>query len=90
VPTDFRITVQGHLDQHWSAWFEGLTINNGKDGQTVLAGRLADQAALFGVLAKIRDLGLPMIAVVPAHTDTGERAGAPCAAPAPAHRGTES
>jgi hypothetical protein len=56
-PQDYAITVQGHLDAHWSAWFDDLTITNGPNGEAVLAGPLRDQAALHGVLAKLRDLG---------------------------------
>ena len=63
MPTAYAITVKGHLPDHWSAWFEGLTITNGANGEAVLAGPLVDQAALHGVLIKIRDLGLPLLAV---------------------------
>ncbi len=66
MPINYIITVRGHLHDHWAAWFEGLTITNGPDGETTLAGPVADQAALHGLLMKIRDLGLPLIAVVPA------------------------
>ena len=59
----YRIRVKGHLDDHWSDWFSGLTICNEAYGEAVLAGPLADQAALHGVLMKIRDLGLPLLAV---------------------------
>ena len=65
MPTSYVITVRGHLDHHWSVWFEGLTITNGDNGEALLTGPVADQAALHGLLAKIRDLGLPLIAVVP-------------------------
>ena len=58
---EFRI--QGHLDNTWSAWFDGLAITHVADGDTVLAGDLPDQAALHGVLIKVRDLGLPLFAV---------------------------
>jgi hypothetical protein len=58
-----RITVERHLDVTWSEWFEGLTIRNLDNGQAVLSGPLVDQAALHGVLAKIRDLGLPLTEV---------------------------
>jgi hypothetical protein len=68
MPTVYVITVKGHLDDHWSAWFEGLTITNGANGEAMLAGLIVDQAALHGVLVKIRDLGLPLIAVVPGNT----------------------
>jgi hypothetical protein len=61
----YHITIDGHLEAHWSAWFDGLSIANLANGSTLLAGPLVDQAALFGVLIKIRDLGLPLIAVQP-------------------------
>jgi hypothetical protein len=61
--TYYKITIQGHLDQHWSAWFDNMTINNEANGEMVLCGPLVDQAALHGVLMKIRDLGLPLIGV---------------------------
>jgi hypothetical protein len=65
MSTSYVITIRGHLDHHWSVWFEGLTITNGDNGETMLAGPVADQAVLHGLLAKIRDLGLPLVAVVP-------------------------
>ena len=68
MPTSYVITVRGHLDHHWSVWFEGLTITNGDNGEATLVGPVADQAALHGLLIKIRDLGLPLIAVVPGST----------------------
>lgn len=55
-----EIRVAGHLDASWSAWFDGLAIRHAADGDTVLAGRLADQAALHGALARVRDLGLDL------------------------------
>ena len=61
----YLITVKGHLDDHWSAWFEGLTITNGANGEAMLAGPVMDQAALHGLLVKIRDLGMPLVAVMP-------------------------
>ena len=63
MPTYYLITIKGHLDNHWSAWFDNMTISNEAHGEAVLAGPLADQAALHGVLIKIRDLGLPLIAM---------------------------
>ncbi len=62
----YHIRVQGHLDATWAAWFEPLTITNAANGEAVLAGEVADQSALHGLLIKIRDLGLPLIAVHPA------------------------
>ena len=58
-----EIRVRGHLDDVWSAWFDGLAIARTEDGETVLAGELPDQAALHGALTKVRDLGLPLLAV---------------------------
>ncbi len=65
MSTSYVITIRGHLDQHWSCWFDGLTITNVADGNTVLSGWIMDQAALHGVLAKLRDLGIPLLAVQP-------------------------
>jgi hypothetical protein len=59
----YQIRVRGHLDRTWSAWFDGLTITTMANGDTVLAGPIADQAALHGVLTKVRNLGLPLLAV---------------------------
>jgi hypothetical protein len=61
----YYITVQGHLDGTWSEWFDGLTITNQENGTTVLAGHIVDQTALHGVLNKVRDLSLPLVAVHP-------------------------
>ena len=58
-----EIRVRGQLDGTWSAWFAGLAVTNTEDGEAVLAGELADQAALHGVLIKVRDLGLPLLGV---------------------------
>ena len=59
----YRIRVSGHLDDRWSDWLEGLAIQRQDDGTTVLVGPVVDQAALHGVIARIRDLGLPLLAV---------------------------
>ena len=58
----YEIRVKGELDQRWQAWFEGMTITIGED-ETLISGLVADQAALHSVLNKIRDLGLPLLAV---------------------------
>ena len=63
MPDIYRIRVQGHFDRDWSAWFDGMTISNQPNGEAVLLGPLIDQAALYGLLIKIRDLGLPLLAV---------------------------
>jgi len=60
----YHIRVKGHLDSQWSAWFDQLAISNEANGEAVLVGPLTDQAALHGVLIRIRDLGLPLIAAV--------------------------
>ena len=57
------ITVKGHLDERWSDWFDGLTITNLETGEAALVGHLPDQAALHGMLAKVRDLGLTLVSV---------------------------
>jgi hypothetical protein len=69
MPSYYQITIKGHLDTHWSAWFDGLTISNEANGEAILRGPLADQAALHGVLIKIRDLGLPLLALTRIATD---------------------
>ena len=69
MDTYYHIRVKGHLDSHWSAWFDNLTISNQANGEAVLCGRLPDQAALHGALIKIRDLGLPLLAVTTVTAD---------------------
>ena len=59
----YQIRVEGHLDHQWTDWFEGLTINLEEDGEMLLTGPLVDQAALFGLLKKVRDLGMPLVSV---------------------------
>lgn len=59
----YEIRVKGHLDGRWSEWFDGLEISNLENGEAVLSGEVVDQAALHGVLIKVRDLGLPLVAV---------------------------
>ena len=63
APARYEIRVRGVLDRHWSAWFEGLELRSEPGGITVLAGPVADQAALHGLLAKVGDLGLPLLSV---------------------------
>jgi hypothetical protein len=72
MTTHYQIRIQGHLDTGWALWFDGLTISHESDGSSVLSGEIADQAALHGVLGKIRDLGLTLIAVHPLEQRTGE------------------
>jgi hypothetical protein len=59
----YEIRVKGVLDGRWSAWFDGLQVTSDQRGQTSIAGRVTDQAALHGLLAKVRDLGLELLEV---------------------------
>lgn len=63
TPAHYEIRLAGHLDRHWSAWFDGLALTLEDDGTTTLQGPVADQAALHGLLAKVRDLGVFLISV---------------------------
>jgi hypothetical protein len=69
MDTYYHVRIKGHLDSHWSAWFDNLTISNQANGEAVLRGWLPDQAALHGVLIKIRDLGLPLLAITTVAAD---------------------
>ena len=62
-PGQYEIRLKGHLHSRWSAWFDGLSLTNESDGTTIIHGPVADQAALYGLLQKTRDLGLPLISV---------------------------
>ena len=62
-PARYRIRIRGHLDPVWSTWFDSLTVTQADDGTTELAGPLADQAALLGLLARLRDLGATLLLV---------------------------
>jgi hypothetical protein len=59
----YELRVEGILDEHWSAWFDGMQIASQPDGVTIIAGPVTDEAALHGLIAKVRDLGLPLISV---------------------------
>lgn len=64
----YEVRVQGHLEDHWSEWLGGLAVQRREDGTTVLVGPVVDQAALHGVISRIRDLGVPLLSVRrPAH-----------------------
>lgn len=62
-PVVYQIRLKGHMGQQWRTWFEGLTIRLEENGETLLTGSVLDQAALHGLLKKVRDLGLPLLAV---------------------------
>jgi hypothetical protein len=64
-PGLYEIRLKGHLDDQWSDWFGGLTITLEEDGNTLLTGPVIDQAALHGLLKKVRDLGMPLVSVRP-------------------------
>jgi hypothetical protein len=62
-PLAYQIRIEGHLGQQWTDWFEGLVLTLEEDGNTLLTGSVADQAALHGLLKKIRDLGIVLVSV---------------------------
>ena len=62
-PERYEIRIKGHLDDKWADWFEGLTITREDNGETLLIGPVVDQAALHGLLRKVRDLGMPLLSV---------------------------
>ena len=72
-PGRYEIRLRGHLDSRWAAWFDGLSLSNENDGTTVIGGPVADQAALHGLLQKVRDLGLPLVSVTEVQPDQPER-----------------
>lgn len=63
-PGLYEIRLKGHLDNRWANWFGGLTITREDNGETLLSGPVVDQAALHGLLRKVRDLGLPLVSVI--------------------------
>ena len=71
----YLIRVKGHLGQQWNEWFDGFTITNVDQGEAILCGINVDQAALHGVLMKVRDLGLPLLAVNQAPPDGAHEQG---------------
>jgi len=69
----YEIRLKGHLDAHWADRFENLTITLEENGNTLLSGPMADQAALHGLLKKVRDLGMPLVSVVPVKSNRSEK-----------------
>ena len=68
-PMVYQIRIKGHLSHLWAGWFEGLTITLEEDGNTLLTGIVIDQAALHGLLKKVRDLGMPLLSVNRVNSD---------------------
>lgn len=62
--TNYQIRLKGHLECQWTDWFDGMTVTLEEDGETLLTGPVADQAALYGLLKKVRDLGMPLLSVM--------------------------
>jgi hypothetical protein len=71
-PGLYEIRIKGHLEDRWADWFEGMTITLEEDGDTLLSGPVADQAALHGLLKRVRDLGLPLLSVNSVDPDAEE------------------
>lgn len=69
----YEIVVNGHLGARWATWFDGFAITSGADGTTVLRGSVVDQAALHGLLQRLRDIGIPLISLTPVEALTHER-----------------
>jgi hypothetical protein len=72
-PVVYEIRIGGRLGSQWMDWFEGLAISVEASGNTLITGPVADQAALFGLLKKVRDLGIPLVSVIPLETDQSEQ-----------------
>lgn len=72
-PLAYQIRVKGHLGVEWTDWFGGLTITLEENGETLLTGPVIDQAALHGLLKKVRDLGLTLVSVNPVEPDLGDK-----------------
>src|SRR5690349_15299887 len=71
-PRWYQIRIQGRLGQQWTGWFEELTLTLEEDGNTLLTGPVIDQAALHGILKKVRDLGIPLLSVTSIGSDSQE------------------
>jgi len=71
-PVVYQIRIKGHLGHQWTDWFEGLAITLEDNGDTLLTGPVIDQAALHGLLKKVRDLGMPLVSVIPLEHDQAD------------------
>ncbi len=74
-PTLYQIRIKGHLSGQWDDWFAGFTVTLEKDGNTLLTGMVSDQAALLGLIKKVRDLGLTLISVSPVQPSPADTPG---------------
>jgi len=72
-PAIYEIRVEGHLGHAWTGWFEGLSIALEDDGDTVMTGAVVDQAALHGLLKRVRDIGVPLVSVIRLEPDPAPR-----------------
>ena len=70
--TSYELRIGGHLDQHWSTWFDGFTLTHEDDGTSTLRGVVRDQSELHGLLNRVRDLGTTLISVAPLATPTND------------------
>jgi hypothetical protein len=71
----YEIRIRGHLGSRWATWFDGMTLTTNSDGTTVIEGPVVDQAALHGLLRKLRDIGLPLLSLTqvdPDNSDPGD------------------
>jgi hypothetical protein len=71
-PGRYEIRLKGHLAPRWAAWFDGLSLVHRSDGTTIIHGFVADQAALHGLLQKVRDIGLPLVSVTQVEADKSD------------------
>ena len=80
-PETYRIKIEGHLDDYWSEWFDGLTMTYDENDDTILTGQVGDQSALYGLLKKVHDLALPLVSINPVEPDVaGSSGGGDCIA----------
>jgi hypothetical protein len=75
-PTIYKIRIKGQLDSQWTDWFSGMTITLEENGDTLLTGLVVDQAALHGMLKKVRDLGMPLLSICPLENGSSTTPGA--------------
>ena len=74
-PCVYQIRLRGSLDNRWANWFDGMTVTLAENGDTLLTGPAQDQAALLGLIAKVRDLGITLVSVVPVMPDRADMPG---------------